>query len=316
MALARTLLELSRRKHHVIGLSALRFVAGATLLFEYLHVYQERFYLFGPRGVSPFEYVSNSLFALSNDPLYFDVLFHLAILSAFFWMLGCCTRIVTPIALILWWSLQQTNPGLWDGGHNLSLLVMFYGCFAELDHHWSITSRETADVSGFSLTSRLATLTHNAAVLAIAIQVSILYTVAGAMKMAGETWRNGTALYYALHPAEFYLPGISEVLWSSREALTVAAYCTMYLQLAFPLLLFLNKHSRRVAIALILCFHLGILFVMGLVTFALFMIAVDLCLIDDQEYRAIGVWLRRSVERLRRLASKQQPWRRRYYETT
>lgn len=312
--MTQALLEAARRKHHLIGLSLLRIVAGATMAFEYLHVYRQRHYLFGPSGVSPAENAPYSLYALSDHPLYFELLFHAGAVLAIFWTLGFHTRLLTPLTTVLWWSLQQVHPGLSDGGHNLIQIVLIYCCFADVGQHWAITAAAPDPVQP-TLRSQLLALTHNAAVLAIAVQLSILYTIAGAMKVAGETWRNGTALYYALRPEEFYLPGVSELLWSSREGLTIAAYATMYVQFAFPLLLFLNRYSRRVAIVLMLGFHLGILFVMGLVTFAMFMIAADLCLVSDKEYRAVSIWTASFFKNTWSSLAKIQ-LRRRRYETT
>lgn len=297
MALGHALQELALRKRHLHGLGVLRVIAGSAIVYEYLHVYSQRGYLFGPNGVSPNDYASLSLYGLVSERWQFEALYHMGALVTLVWTIGVSTRWLTPLTVAFWWSLQRTNPGIWDGGDNLMHLVLVYCCFADVGQRWSIVPRTGSAVNDGSLSARLATLTHNSAVLAIALQLSVLYTVAGTTKMAGESWRNGTALYYALRPAEFYLPGVSEGLWSSRELLTVAAYGTMYVQAAFPLLLFLNKYSRRVVIVLMVGFHLGIIAVMGLITFGLFMIAVDLSLVTDREYQSMGNWLRHMLVR-------------------
>jgi hypothetical protein len=68
-------------------------------------------------------------------------------------------------------------------------------------------------------------------------------------------------------------------------------------QVAFPFLLFLNPHTRRLAVVMGFTFHVGIALVLGLVTFSLFMTSVDLALMGDGEYRAIGRFLARQRQR-------------------
>jgi hypothetical protein len=51
-------------------------------------------------------------------------------------------------------------------------------------------------------------------------------------------------------------------------------------------------------VAIGISFHLAIGSVMGLVTFALFLIAADLALVDDDEYRALGALAARVRRRL------------------
>jgi hypothetical protein len=75
------------------------------------------------------------------------------------------------------------------------------------------------------------------------------------------------------------------------------SYATVAFQVSFPFLVFLNRYTRNFAIACGLLFHLGIGLVMGLITFALFLIAADLALVGDAEYRAIGRLVQRVVRR-------------------
>lgn len=59
-------------------------------------------------------------------------------------------------------------------------------------------------------------------------------------------------------------------------------------QIAFPFFVFLNRSTRVLAVLVAMTFHLAIGSVMGLVTFAAFMMAVDLAIIGDDEYRTVG----------------------------
>lgn len=85
---------------------------------------------------------------------------------------------------------------------------------------------------------------------------------------------------------------MSELLWSNASALTLASYVTVFFQVSFLYLVLLNRRTRVLA-AVAGCFsHVAIIVTMGLVTFGLFMIAADLVLITDGEYRRFGAWVR------------------------
>lgn len=283
--------------HNLIGASLLRVVTGVTILYEYLHVYAQRSYLYGPQGVLPLESVRWSLYTLSSDWRYFEALFHLSVLTVFAWTLGFRTRVLTPLVFAAWFSLQKRNEGLMDGGHNLMQILLIYACFANVGAYFAWTPSRSGSTR--TMIAAISAVTHNAAMLAIALQVCVVYAVAGLSKAFGETWRNGTALYYAFRSSEFYLPGAAELLWSNDILLTILSYATVFFQIGFPFFLFLNEHSRRLAVVVGIGFHLGVATVMGLVTFGLFMIAADLALIPDEDYRRLAEGAKAWVRRLR-----------------
>ncbi len=288
-----------------VGASVLRIVAGATILYQYLINYEQRRYLFGPNGLYPFELVGEapsrlfSLYAWSRSPAYFELLFHLGIVAALLWTIGWRTRITTIVTGWLWASWHQRFPLIWDGGDNVMQLAFFYLAFADLGAHFSVdeTRRRACPVD--PEWRRLSAIAHNAAMLAIACQVSLVYGVAGLTKVQGETWRNGTALYFALRGGEFTWPGVSEHIFHNVWLLTLLAYATVFFQVSFPFLLVINRGTRLFAVAAGLSFHVGIALVMGLTTFAGFLVAMDLSLLSDDEYRWLVATARRAVGALR-----------------
>jgi hypothetical protein len=288
------LVERLSAPRHLIGASLFRVVGGTAILAEYLTVYHQRHYLFGPDAAVPWDKVDPwmSIYAWSADPAFFELTFHLGVVTAVLWLLGIHTRWLTPAQLVFWFSLLQRNPLVPDGGDNLMSLLLFYALFADLDQHFAcIRPRPSLR----SLLADAAAVAHNVAIIAITVQVCLVYAVAGLTKVQGETWRNGTALYYALRASEFYLPGVSELLWSNASALTLASYVTVFFQISFPYFVVLGARTRVFAAIAGCCFHVAIIGMMGLVTFGLFMIAGDLVLMTDREYRRFGAWLRHRV---------------------
>jgi hypothetical protein len=288
------------------GASVMRLVAGATILVQYLLNYEQRRYLYGPQGVWPFAtFIADlrmrhgfSVYAWSASPLWFEVVYHLSILVALAWFLGYRTRLLTPVLYVLWSSLHQRFLVLWDGGDNAMQLTLIFGCFADLSARFSIDEQRRAAAPVRPWQRDLGAMLHNGAMLAIAVQLALVYGVAGLTKVQGESWRNGTALYYALRAGEFAWPGKSEHIYHSATLLTALAYATVAFQVSFPFLLFLGRRLRVVALVSGLFFHLGIASFMGLITFAGFLVAIDLSLLADEEYAAFARALRAVGRRL------------------
>jgi hypothetical protein len=287
----------------LIGASVFRIVAGFTILYQYLINYGQRRFLFGPDGVLPYQgFLAEmaatgnvSLYALGDSLAVFELLYHAGIVICFAWTIGIKSRWLTPVSCMLWISLQSRFSYLWDGGDNLMAILLVYACFADLGAHLSLDSgrhRRAARQAG------ALGLLHNAAMLAIGLQVCLVYGVAGLTKVQGETWQNGTALYYAMRAPEYRWPGVSELVFENAALVVVFSYATVAFQIAFPFLIFMNRRTRAVAVSIGICFHVAIGWVMGLVTFALFMIAADLSLVGDEEYRRFARWIRRHSARI------------------
>jgi hypothetical protein len=290
----------SRREHFLIGASLFRIVAGGTILIQYLINYGQRRYLYGPDGVWPYGRFSMelahsrnfSLYAWSSSSWYFELGFHLGVLAAFLWLIGWRTRLLTPITFVFWWSLHQRFPVLWDGGDNVMQLVFVYGMFANLGAHFSLDARRLA---GRPPPAPWLAMFHNAAMIAFGTQISLVYMAAGLYKVQGETWRQGTAVYYSFRGGQFVWPGVSESLYENAWITTAVSYLTVFFQLSFPYLMIMNRHTRTAAVCIGVMFHVGIALFLGLFSFSFFMMSVDLALIGDAEYRALFRFLRRST---------------------
>ena len=276
---------------HLTGAAIFRIVAGANTLLVFLLNYPDRGYLFGPDGIVEFsDFTQNirgfSLYSWSESVLWFELVFHAGILAAMLWMLGVWPLLLTPVTYVLWYSLYERNTLIWDGGDNIMAIMFVYAMFMRLDAGPSLTDGIWARAP--EVARRLRNLFHNLAVLCAALQLSIVYAVSGLSKVQGETWQNGTALYYVLQSAEFSLPGVSDILFYNGALLAFVCYVTVFFLIGFPALVFLNRRTRVLAVIMGITFHLGIGVLMGLVSFALFMIAAELLLISDAEYRWIG----------------------------
>lgn len=299
------LVDFASEPRFLIGASLFRIVSGLTILHLYLADYHQRHYLYGPLGVWPFARSlaeahtagAFSVYLWSRAPLYFEVVFHLGILCTALFVIGWRTRLMTLLTFVSLWSLHQRNPALLDGGDNIIRIVLVYALFAELGAFFSLDAdRLRRERERGGALPRIKMMLHGAAILAFALQMCLVYGVAGLYKVQGEMWQNGTALYYITRVGEFNWPGHSDHLYRSVALVTAATYATVAFQLSFPFLFFMHRYTRRLALGGAILFHTGIGIFMGLVTFAAFAMSVELALVSDAEYRAIAAWLRRLVQ--------------------
>ncbi|MEN8649569.1 HTTM domain-containing protein [Streptomyces sp. 21So2-11] len=295
--------DLSLNRRALIGSALARILLGALGFYLYARDYMERVYLWGPDGSWPWQSFAGaeegiSLYAVSKSDVWFELIFHLGMLAALLFMLGWKTRAMNILHYVFLWSLHQRNPVLLDGGDNIMVIVLVFFIFVDSGSRFSLDARngkQKAVEDRQSLRYRSASLLHNAGILAVILQVCIVYLVSGMYKVQGERWQNGTALYYILRVNEFGWPGVNRFIYESATLVVAITYATVFFQLAFAFLL-LNRRWRLFAVAGGILMHLGIAFHMaGLINFSLTVVAVELVIMGDAHYRRLF----RAAQRLR-----------------
>lgn len=139
-----------------------------------------------------------SLYWLNGSELWATSLMAIAALFAVMLVLGLRTRIASVASFIMLVSLQNRNPLLLQGGDNLMLLMVFWGCFLP----WG--QRMAIDASMVKKPTKNNQLL-NVVTVAFVIQVLSVYFFSALLK-TGSAWvEDGTAIYYALHNDLFAL---------------------------------------------------------------------------------------------------------------
>jgi hypothetical protein len=193
---------------------------------------------------------------------------------------------------------------LTDGGDNIMSLMAIYLAFTRCGLHWSLDARRARRRAGRGIgdlvwpdtpagrvvaeldrTRReFVTFLHNSAVLVIMFQICVVYAAAGLYKSQGSYWRNGTALYYALHLDWFRpWPAVSNLVASQSVMIGIVAYLTVFIQVAFPLAVW-SKWLKYPSLVLLLGMHLSIALVMGLPLFSAAMMIGDAVFLPDSLY--------------------------------
>lgn len=284
------------------GVSVVRILFGLTALWFLAANWSNRHYLWGDAGqwMSPlarnggFEWPF-TFFAGGGSEfgLTAKLVLLVGLLVAF--VVGWRTRIIAPIVLVLWVSLIESNPVYGDQSDNIARILLFYLCFADLSGRWSIDERRRRRKAKriHPNVATLGTLFHNLAVLAVGAQICIIYIASGLYKAQGETWQEGTAVYYPLQVSHYQpWPELNDILGSNPLGVLAVSYFSVFIQLFFPLML-LRRATRIVALLGVSAMHLGIAVAMGLPFFSLFIMAGDQIFIRDSTYVGIAGVARR-----------------------
>lgn len=182
-----------------------------------------------------------------------------------------------------WWvtfSLQASATTI-DGGDQvaavLTLLLIPLGLCDGRRTHWD---RPAGELEPGEDAGRLGRLVGHCAVVTIRVQAAVIYFHAGIAKFGVAEWADGTAMYYWLTDSTFGAPpwyaGLVELLVQNGSLLTLFTWSMMAGEVVLAFALFAPQRYWRYFLAGAIAFHLGIALVIGLVSFAAAMIALDI----------------------------------------
>ena len=282
-------------KHATYGLSLLRILYGLLILGLLGVNFADRQYLWGvgSRWLQPLVaeegFTRPFILFSGNSPRLFTATYLLMGTMALLFTLGWRTRLVTPVLLALWVSLTVQNPLVTDAGNVVVRLVLFYLCFADLSAHWSLDARRRMRAATqpdrarrIEVPAEWVNLFHNAAVIAVACQVFIIYVSSAMFKIQGSEWDDGTAIYYPMHMHLLdAFPMLNSLITNHVSIVFAVTYGTVFLQLFFPFLQ-LTRPTRMLALAGIIGMHVGIGILLALPFFSLSMIGADMVFLRDQ----------------------------------
>lgn len=306
-ALDRVLAWFTDRQHHLRSFAVLRILFGLSILALLLPSVRDRALLWGDasfwvdpeakrRGFWTFD-----TFLPKDDPALFDAAFFGLLFLAVLFTIGAGTRIVLPLMLVLLVSLQAANPYVLNGGDTLTRLALLFMLFANLSAHLSVDAvvrRRRGRAPRRLVPAHVANAAHNAGLVLCCFQIVVVYVVSGVWKLSGSAWLEGTALFYALRLEAFQVqPLLSELLWQSGLLITIATFVALWTQTLFPLAM-LWRPTRAIALVALVLMHLGIALLLGLWSFSLAMIALDILFVRDATWRELG---RRAAPLRRRL---------------
>ncbi|MCY8797227.1 DCC1-like thiol-disulfide oxidoreductase family protein [Bacillus inaquosorum] len=276
------------KERFYIGVSLLRIVFGLLILYFYLIHYSQRYFLFSDYGINTFHNVMKpttySLYNVTSSLKYFDAVYHVGIVSAILFTLGFKGRFMGILNYVLFYSLYVRFSYIGDGGDNLMVITLFYLLFANTTKYFSIDAAlRKKEVYVSDCRKTIANIIQYFVVLFCVMQVCIVYVTSAIYQIMGETWNNGTALYYISQVKTVAMPFLESVVSHHIYLSVVICYSSVLLKIAFPFLI-INKKTKWLAVLMVCLLHLGIAFGMGLYSFSIVMIAIELVIFTDKEY--------------------------------
>jgi hypothetical protein len=255
--------HLENSAQNAIGSRILQVIAGLVVVYRFFTEIRFAEFLF--------EVNKNSLI---YSPLILYGCLGIWLIGGLALILGSYTRIATIGVLIAYFCLENVTITS-DGGDNVLRIVLLYMVF----FHDLVTSST-------KIKPGVRVFIHNIAVKMTIFQIIVLYLVSGTLKLQGDVWFNGTALYYITGVEQFSTNIVwLKSLFSNPIVTTLATYSSVVYQLGFPFML--SNRYHLVWVFMGIGFHLGIFLVMGLTTFSLIMIGLILFTVRDSEWDTI-----------------------------
>ncbi len=169
-----------------------------------------------------------SLYWLNGQPVWAGFLMLVAAIFAAMLIFGIRTRTASVVSFILLVSLHNRNPLLLQGGDNLLLLLLFWGCFLPWGERVSVDAamvRQPRGDNGY----------FSVGTVALVLQVLSVYFFSALLKTGDEWVKDGTAIYYALQNDQFAF-GLAQY-WRDLHWLTQPlTHYVWWLELIGPIL--------------------------------------------------------------------------------
>lgn len=302
-------------KRALWGVSATRILVGVAVLGILLSNFTSRHVLWGPGSfwVEPLRATSEfaSLFGIfdGDSTTWFTFKYLLLTVITVAFTLGWRARLMNVLLLIGLTTLIERTSLLSNQGDNIIRIGLLLMVFMKTAEFWSLDARrngiKTARQSSFMPRKNsvwldkiptaqpwFSNLLHNAALIALALQVFILYTASALFKAQGSRWQDGTAVFYPLQLPEYTVfPWLSSLVTASPVLTNVVTYIAVFAQM-FIVVALLHPVSRRLALMAVIGMHAGIAVLMGLPWFSLAMIAFDAIFISSRTYGRIDAGLK------------------------
>ena len=197
---------------------------------------------------------------LPQTPEMVQSLLMLLMVQSLLMLLGVWSRFQATCIFVLLTSFQHRNVLIVDGQDSVMRWFVFIMIFMPLDHRWSLLNYVRGKVS-------TANSANAWALRLLQVEMTAIYFSSAFMKVAGETWRDGTALYYVARSDDvfgrFWLPA---ALFETSWIVNLCTWSVLAVEIFIPVGLWVHR-LRPVALVLAFGLHLAIEYSMNLFLF-------------------------------------------------
>lgn len=231
----------------------------------------------------------------SHSLLWLHHLVTLLVTAAF--TLGFLTRLTAPAAWLLQLMYIHRLTGALFGLDQIVTYMAMYLAIAPCGSFLSIDSRlrerfhkrrEGSRWLRFLLPDQSPTIATNIATRLLQLHLCVIYLFGGLAKARGQSWWDGTALWFAVGNYEYRS---WDLTWIARypRTFSIFTHLTLFWEVFYCFLIW-PKPLRPVTLAIAVAVHAGIALFLGMATFGLAMICANAIFVDP-------LWLRRLFSR-------------------
>ena len=271
-------------------LSIIRIFTGLLLFYTHLIWSQDLTAFFGPEGWMPAELIAQTWETQGGGEHYFwshlihvqspVVLWglHLVALLIFFMLTaGLFSRCTAVLAFLLTVSYMHRAAGALFGLDQINVMLTMYLIIGPCGARFSLDAwrknrggEKATAIPTFSVAA-------NVAIRLIQIHMCIIYFFAGARKMLGASWWEGSAMWLSIANYEYQS---IDLTWLADWPLLLAflTHLTVLFELFYCALIW-NRLTRPLVLLAAVVMHLGIATCLGMATFGLAMLIGNLAFI-------------------------------------
>lgn len=282
--------------------AAVRIAGGLVLLATTASLGRDILSFFGPDGILPrqpdFKTAGLkgiwSVLGTSPSPAFVIGIYVASLLAALCLVVGFHSRLAALVVFICLVSFTRRNPTVFNSGDALLRVLSFYlllipgGAALSVDR-WRRVRKESGEFWAFPARAvwplRL-----------MQIQLSVAYLTAVWAKVGGGTWREGSAVTYALRIGFIRRLPIPDAVTQSLLLSNVLTYATVATELALGLLVW-NRRLRPKVLLLGVAFHLALDYAFRVGFFSYGMFVLYLAFIPPE---TMDAWLGAGRDRLAR----------------
>jgi Vitamin K-dependent gamma-carboxylase len=206
-------------------------------------------------------------------------------------VVGFRTRLASAVAFVAILSFERRNPFVFNAGDTLIRAMALYLLLAPAGASFSIDRLRRSRDRFWDFPAR-----SPWALRLVQIQVSVIYLSTVWEKLHGETWRNGTAVSYALRTEDIQRIALPHWIVDSTLVSGVLTYGTLATELAVGILIW-NRRARPFVIVPGILLHL---FIDATLTAGFFSAAMLTAYVAFVAPDTASRWILRARERLLR----------------
>ena len=186
------------------SLALFRMGFGILLILDILNRGRDIVAHYTSQGVLPLDVLQERFFTKGHISIYFfndstwfvTLMFCIALIFAIMFLVGYRTKLATIVSWFFLISIQARNPVLLQGGDILFRLLLFWSIFLPLGRYWSFDNY-------LKYKNKKPERIFSIGVVALLLQVILMYISTGLLKTGNEWIPDGTAVYYALSIDQF-----------------------------------------------------------------------------------------------------------------